>query len=64
MKIDTNNNNNNDNNVFPQIEIYVGIQSIQCEGSPSICVEFDISPRVFIIALALAQMEKKCEEEK
>lgn len=48
---------------FPDVQMYVGIEAEQNEESPSFCIEFPISCRVFIIALALAGLEKKCDEE-
>ncbi|MDV3429464.1 MAG: hypothetical protein LIR50_20975 [Bacillota bacterium] len=41
------------------IQTYIGIESEPEEGGPSICVEFDISLNIFIIAYALSLCEKQ-----
>ncbi|MFA6942129.1 MAG: hypothetical protein WCQ54_14325 [Clostridiaceae bacterium] len=41
------------------IETYIGIESEPEEGGPSICVEFDISLNIFLIAYALSLCEKE-----
>jgi len=41
------------------IEAYIGLESEPEEGGPSICIEFDISLKVFIIAYALSLCEKE-----
>lgn len=42
-----------------QIEAYIGLESEDEECGASICVEFDISIKVFIIAYALSLCEKE-----
>lgn len=60
MKEDNKQDNNNNNS---NIQTYLEIECEQSEEGPSFCIEFPISCRVFIIALALAGLEKKCDEE-
>jgi len=48
-----------DNSVNQSIQTYIGIENEPEEGGPSICVEFDISLNIFIIAYALSLCEKE-----
>lgn len=46
---------------FSEVEMYIGVEaSPDNDSCPSICVEFNISPRVFAIAFALSVLEKNC----
>lgn len=56
-----NNKNEESEQTFGGVEMYIGVEtSPDNDSCPSICVEFNISPKVFAIAFALNFLEKNC----
>jgi hypothetical protein len=42
---------------------YIGIDNNPKEGCPNICLEFDVSLKIFILAFILSKLEIACNNE-
>ena len=52
--------NSFDEKQFPFPCAYIGIQNEDKEGCPSICIEFDVSFKIFVLAFILSKIETTC----
>jgi hypothetical protein len=52
-----------DNKDFPLPSAYIGIENEAEEGCPTISLEFDVSLKIFILALILSKLETSCNSE-
>ena len=55
--------NSIDEKGFTLPHTYIGIDNNPNEGCPTVCIEFDVSFKVFILALILSKLENECDTE-
>jgi len=54
--------NSLDEKSFPFPSAYIGIENDAKEGCPSICIEFDVSFKIFALAFILSKIEASCND--